>query len=57
MRQTISFEDPNLTAACQEEIKASARDIPLNSMLNFDSAHFHIASQSYPREFYMIDLI
>jgi len=44
-------------AAWWEEIKASTRDISLDSVLNFDSAHFHIASQSRPGEFYIIDLI
>jgi len=44
-------------AAWQEEIKASAWTIPLNLVLNFNSTHFHIASQSHPGKFYMIDLI
>jgi len=40
-----------------EEIKASARTIPLDSVLNFNSTHFHVTSQSRPGKFYVIDLI
>ena len=56
-RQTIGFEGPDLTAARREEIKASTRDISLDLVLNFNSAHFHVASQSRPGKFYVIDLI
>ena len=56
-RQTIGFEGPDLAAARRAEIRASARDMALDSVLNFDSSHFHVASQSHPGEFYAIDLI
>ena len=53
----MGFEGLDLAAARRQEIEASARDIPLDSVLNFDSTHFHVASQSRPGEFYAIDLI
>jgi hypothetical protein len=56
-RQTIGFEGLDLAAARRKEIEASARDISPDSVLNFDSAHFHVASQSRPGEFHVIDLI
>jgi hypothetical protein len=56
-RQTIGFEGPDLAAARRAEINASARDIPLDSVLSFDSSHFHVASQSRPGDFYAIDLL
>jgi hypothetical protein len=56
-RQIIGFEGVDLAAARRQEIEASARDISLDSVLNFDSTHFHVASQSSPGTFYTIDLI
>jgi hypothetical protein len=56
-RQTIGFKGLDLAKARRQEIESSARDISLDSVLNFDSTHFHMASQSHPGEFYAIDLI
>ena len=56
-RQTFGFEGLDLAAARRQVIEASARDISLDSVLNFDSTHFHVASQSCPGEFYAIDLV
>jgi hypothetical protein len=57
LRQTVSFEGLDLAAAQQLEIKASAKNISLDSVLNFNLSHFYVASESHPGEFYVIDLI
>jgi len=57
MRQTVGFEGLDLAAAWQQEINASAKNISVDSVLNFDSSHFHVASESRPGEYYAIDLI
>jgi len=43
-------------AAQQSKILSSAKDISPDSILQFDHIQFHIASQSHPGKYYMIDL-
>jgi hypothetical protein len=40
----------------RSQILTSAKDISPNSILQFDQVQFHVASQSCPGKYYMIDL-
>jgi hypothetical protein len=56
MRQTVGLEGLDLAGQRQQEIMASARNITINSIQQFDLTQFHVTSQSRPGAFYSIDL-
>ena len=55
-RQAVGLEGPDLGGKQWWEILASATAISDDSILQFDPTQFHVASQSRPRAFYVIDL-
>jgi hypothetical protein len=55
-RQTVRLEGLDLAGQRQQEIMASARNITIDSIQQFDPTQFHVASQSQPGAFYSIDL-
>ena len=55
-RQAVRLEGLDLTAARRSQICSSAKDISLDSILQFNHIRFHVASQSHPGEYYAIDL-
>ena len=55
-RQAIGLEGRDLVVVWWCQILSSAKDISLDSILQFDHIQFHIASQSHPGEYYAIDL-
>lgn len=55
-RQDIGLEGPDLAGQRRREILASARHVPIDSILQFDLVQFHVASQSRPGAYYAINL-
>jgi hypothetical protein len=55
-RQTVRLEGPDLAGRRWQEIMASARNITIDSIQQFNPMQFHVASQSQPGTFYSIDL-
>ena len=55
-RQAVGLEGPDLGGKRRREILASATAISDDSILQFDPTQFHVASQSRPEAFYVIDL-
>jgi hypothetical protein len=56
LRRITGFEGLDLAGARRQEITASARAISVDSILQFDLTQFHVASQSRPGTFYLVDL-
>jgi hypothetical protein len=55
-RQNVGLEGPDLAGQRRRELLSSARDISIDSILQFDLTQFHVASQSRPGSYYAIDL-
>jgi hypothetical protein len=55
-RQAIGLEGLDFAAAQWSQILTSAKDISPDSILQFDHIQFHVASQSCPGVYYVIDL-
>jgi hypothetical protein len=55
-RQSVDIEGADLVERRQREILASAKLISRDSIQQFDDTQFHVASTSWPGEFYSIDL-
>jgi hypothetical protein len=56
-RQSVGLDGPDLLGQRRREILASAKNITRDSIQDFDdSAQFHIASLSCPREYHVVDL-
>ena len=55
-RQAVGLEGPDLGGKWWREILASATAISNDSILQFNPTQFHVASQSRPGAFYVIDL-
>ena len=55
-RQAVGLEGPDLAAARRSQILTSAKDISPDSILQFDQVQFHVASQSRPGKYYVIDI-
>jgi len=55
-RQAVGLEGRDLAAVRRRQIISSAKNISPDSILQFDHIQFHVASQSRPGEYYVIDL-
>ena len=55
-RQAVRLEGSDLGGKRRRKILASAMAISDDSILQFDPTQFHVASQSHPEAFYVIDL-
>jgi hypothetical protein len=55
-RQHVGLEGPDLAGKRRREIMASARNITIDSIQQFDPTQFHVASQSRLGVYYAIDL-
>jgi hypothetical protein len=55
-RQTVGLEGPDLAGARRRQLLADARGTPSHSIQQFDSTHFHVASESQPGSYYEVDL-
>lgn len=55
-RQAVGLEGPDLAGQRERQLMSGARGTPRDSIQQFDSAHFHVASQSRPGTYYEIDL-
>jgi hypothetical protein len=55
-RQHVGLEGPNLAGKRRREIMASARNITIDSIQQFDPTQFHVASRSRLGAYYTIDL-
>ena len=57
LRQSVGLEGPDLAKQRHQEILASAlKDIPSDSIQQFDDKCFHVASDSRPGQFHVIKL-
>jgi hypothetical protein len=56
LRRITRFEGLDLASVWQQKIIASTRDISEDSILQFDLTQFHVASQSHPGTFYLVNL-
>ena len=55
-RQTVGLEGRDLEGKCRQQILASTRNIPLDSIHRLSNTEFFVASQSYPGHQYLINL-
>jgi len=55
-QQTIGLEGRDLECKRRQQILASARNIPLDSIHQVNDTEFFVASESYPGHCYMIDI-
>jgi hypothetical protein len=55
-QQAVGLEGLDLVAVQWSQIHSSTKDISPDSILQFDHIQFHVASQSHPGEYYVIDL-
>ena len=55
-RQVVGLEGPDLAGQRRRQLLARARGTSRDSIQQFDSKHFHVASDSHPGAYYEIDL-
>ena len=55
-RQVVRLEGPDLAGQRQRQLLSSAKETSIDSIQQFDDITFHIASESWPRSYYEIDL-
>ncbi len=55
-RQSVGLEGPDLLGQRRREISTRAENITRDSIQDFDSVQFHIASHSRPGEYHVVDL-
>jgi len=55
-RQTVGLDGPDLAEQRRRALLAGARGTPRDSIQQFDSTRFHVASESSPGSYYEIDL-
>ena len=55
-RQSVRLEGPDLLGKRRREISARAENTTRDSIQDFDSVQFHIASHSRPGEYHVVDL-
>ena len=55
-RQAVGLEGPDLAGNRRRQLFAGARGTPRDSIQQFDSTQFHVASESCPGSYYEIDL-
>ena len=55
-RQVVGLDGPDLAGQRRRQLLARARDTPRDSIQQFDSTRFHVASESSPGAYYKIDL-
>ena len=55
-RQAVGLEGPDLAGQRRRDLLARARGVPRDSIQQFDSTQFHVASISFPGSYYSIDL-
>ena len=56
MRQTVGLDGPDLVGKQHWEILASAGKISHDSIQQLEPMQFHVASQSHPGTYYVINL-
>jgi len=55
-QQAIGLEGLGLGDKCRQQILASARNIPLDSIYQVNDSELFVASESYPGHWYLVDL-